>query len=154
MARSHGVPFGKVWLCLCLALLLHVIDEALTGFLGIYNPFVITLRQKIPWLPFPTFEFHVWLAGLLAAVAVLLLLTQFASRGTTWLRPLAYLFSAFMILNALGHTAGTIAGTRLFPAPVPHPMPGFYSSPFLLVASIYLLYQLRANRISHRSGTS
>ncbi len=151
MAQSDGTPFGKAWLCLCLALLLHITDEALTGFLGVYNPIVIAFRQKVPWLPLPTFEFDIWLAGLLIAVTALLLLTPFAGRGAGWLRPLAYLFAGLMVVNALGHTAGTIAGAR-FPVPIPRPMPGFYSSPLLLAASIYLLYQLRARTASDRQG--
>ena len=152
MARSNGASFGRAWFFLCLALLLHVTDEALTGFLRIYNPIVIAFRQKVPWLPFPTFEFDVWLAGLLIAVTALLLLTPFAVRGAGWLRPLAYLFAGLMVMNALGHTAGTIAGPS-FPVPIPRPMPGFYSSPVLLAASIYLLYQLRARTASDRQGS-
>ena len=144
MARSQGAPFGRAWLWLCLALLLHVSDEALTGFLGVYNPTVIALRQRLPWLPLPTFDFQVWLAGLLVAVVALLSLTGFASRGAAWLRPLAYLFAGLMIVNALGHTAGAIAGARWLPMPPPRLMPGLASSPLLLAASIYLLYQLRA----------
>jgi len=143
MVRSQGAPFGKAWLWLCLALLLHVSDEALTGFLEVYNPIVIAVRQRIPWLPLPTFEFHVWLGGLLLAVAVLLLLTRFASRGAAWLRPLAYLFAGLMIVNALGHAAGAM-GARWLPVPPPRLMPGLVSSPLLLAGSIYLLWQLRA----------
>ena len=131
-------------------MLLHVSDEALTGFLGVYNPAVIALRQRVPWLPLPTFEFPVWLAGLLVAVLVLLSLTRFASRGAAWLRPLAYIFAAFMILNALGHTAGAIVGARWLPLPPPRLMPGLLSSPLLLAASISLLYQLRAREAGPR----
>jgi len=146
MARSSGPPFGKAWFCLCLALLLHVTDEAVTGFLSTYNPIVIAFRSRVPWLPLPLFDFHVWLAGLLAVVAVLLALTPFATRGVAWLHPLAYLFAASMLLNALAHMAGTLGAGRWLPVPVPSPIPGFYSSPLLLAASIYLLYQLRARR--------
>jgi hypothetical protein len=146
MARSYSASFGRAWFCLCLALLLHVTDEALTGFLAVYNPLAIAFRQTIPWLPMPTFEFRIWLAGLVLAVIALLSLTPFAERGAVWLRPLAYLFAGLMIVNAVGHTAGTIAGARL-PVPVPRPMPGFYSSPILLAASIYLIYQLRGHRV-------
>ncbi len=141
MGRSQGAPFGRAWLWLCLALLLHVSDEALTGFLGVYNPIVIAVRQRAPWLPLPTFEFHIWLGGLLVAVAALLSLTRFASRGAAWLRPLAYLFAGLMIFNAMSHTAGAI-GARWLPVPSPRLMPGLVSSPLLLAASVYLLYQL------------
>jgi hypothetical protein len=50
-----------------------------------------------------------------------------------------------MIANACGHTAGTIAGRGFFSVPIRRPMPGFYSSPLLLAASIYLLLRLRAS---------
>ena len=152
MARSQDAPFGRAWFWLCLALLLHVCDEAFTGFLGVYNPIVIAVRQRVPWLPLPTFEFHVWLGGLLVAVAVLLSLTRFASRGAAWLRPLAYVFAGLMIVNAFGHTAGAI-GARWLPVPPPRLMPGLVSSPLLLAASIYLLYQLRAGPSNWRSRT-
>lgn len=142
MAYPRGAPFGKAWLCLCLALLVHVADEALTGFLGVYNPTVTAFHQRVPWLPLPTFEFRTWLAGLLGAVVVLLSLTGFAARGARWLRPLGDVFAAVMIANALGHTAGTLAGRSFFDVPTPHPMPGFYSSPLLLAASFYLLWCL------------
>ncbi|HEY1240516.1 MAG TPA: hypothetical protein VGF16_08155 [Bryobacteraceae bacterium] len=142
MARSQGAPFGRAWFWLCLALLLHVSDEALTGFLGVYNPIVIAVRQRVPWLPLPTFDFYVWLGGLLVAVAVLLSLTRSASRGAAWLRPPAYVFAGLMIANALGHTAGAIGARWLLP-PL-HLMPGLLSSPLLLAASIYLICQLRS----------
>lgn len=138
-----GAQFGRAWLYLCLALALHVTDEALTGFLAVYNPTVRAIRERVPWFPMPTFEFRTWLAGLLFVVVVLLGLSWFAYQGARWLRPVAYGFAALMILNALGHTAGTIAGERFFPAPFHRPMPGFYSSPFLLAASVYLLWRLR-----------
>ena len=151
---SSRAPFGWAWLWLCLALALHVTDEALTGFLGVYNPTVLALRQRAPWLPWPTFEFRLWLCGLLVAIVVLLSLTWFAYRGAAWLRPVAYGFSALMILNALGHTAATVAGDRFFAVPAPHPMPGFYSSPLLLAASFYLLWRLyTSGRVSGRPFT-
>lgn len=150
MASSQGAPFGRAWLWLCLALLLHVSDEALTGFLGVYNPAVIALRQRVPWLPLPTFEFPVWLAGLLVAVAALLSVTRFAARGAAWLRPLGYVFAGLMIVNALGHTAGAITGARWLPVPPPRLMPGLASSPLLLAASIYLLYRLRGRTTAAR----
>jgi len=141
---SANVLLGRAWILLCLALFLHVTDEALTGFLAVYNPTVIALRERIPWLPLPVFRFEIWLAGLLAASAVLLGLSRFVYRGAKWMRPAAYLFAALMIANALGHVAGTLAGRTVASVPVRRPMPGFYSSPLLLAASLYLLARLRA----------
>ena len=141
---SANVSLGRAWILLCLSLVAHVTDEALTGFLQVYNPTVLALRERIPWLPLPVFRFDVWLAGLLAVSGILLGLSWFVYRGAKWMRPPAYLFAALMIVNGLGHIAGTIAGRTVASVPVPRPMPGFYSSPLLLAASLYLLVRLRA----------
>lgn len=143
MDQPANRKLGHAWLLLCLGLLFHVIDEAGTGFLSVYNPTVLAIRERIPWLPVPAFEFRFWLAGLLAAVALLLAMAPFVYRGAAWTRPIAHLFSGIMILNALGHTAGTIAGRTFASIHFPRPMPGFYSSPFLLAAAVYLLVRLR-----------
>jgi hypothetical protein len=128
---------------LCGAFVLHVVDEALTGFLSVYNPTVIALRDRVPWLPLPTFTFELWLTGLIIANAILLLLSPYASRGTRWMRPIAYGFAGIMLLNGIGHTIGTIAGQTVASVRFARPMPGFYSSPFLIAAAIYLLFRLR-----------
>ncbi|MGO8792293.1 MAG: hypothetical protein ACLQVL_33560, partial [Terriglobia bacterium] len=65
--RVAAIPNAQLfwaWIALCLALALHVVDEASTGFLSVYNPTVVALRKSRPWLPFPVFTFGVWLAGL------------------------------------------------------------------------------------------
>jgi hypothetical protein len=131
------------WFLLCLALCAHVVDEALTGFLNVYNPTVLAVRVQHSWFPMPTFEFREWLIGLIAAIAVLLLLTPFAFRGARWLRPLAYFFGGLMLLNGMGHTLATIFGQTVSSVQFPRPAPGFYSSPLLLAGSIYLLIRLR-----------
>ena len=139
--------FGRAWTLLTLALLLHVTDEALTGFLDVYNPTVLALRARVAWLPVPVFSFRLWLAALLVACALLFWLGRFAFQGARWLRPVAYAFAGIMTLNAAGHTAGTIAGRSFFSIPINRsPMPGFYSSPFLLAASINLFWRLRVSR--------
>lgn len=144
--------FGRAWLLLCLALAAHVLDEALTGFLSVYNPTVLAIRSSVPWLPLPVFRFDVWLSGLILAVILLAGLSTFAFRGARWIRIAAYVFAIIMIVNAVGHTLGTIFG-RTIAASVhfERPMPGFYSSPLLLAASIYLLYQVRLPRSTTRA---
>jgi hypothetical protein len=62
------------------------------------------------------------------------------------LRPLAYFYAGVMLLNGMGHTVFTVLGRTVASVPFPRPAPGFYSSPFLLITSIYLLMQLRASR--------
>ena len=145
-ATTRDTQLGIAWIALCLALALHITDEALTGFLSVYNPTVMAMRERVPWFPMPVFAFGEWLAGLIVGDLLLLCLSVFAFRGSRWLRPLAYVFAVLMILNGLGHTAGTILGRTLASVHFARPMPGFYSSPLLLAASIYLLFRLRAGR--------
>jgi hypothetical protein len=121
--------YGLAWLLLCVALAVHVLDEALTDFLSVYNPTVRAIRQKLPFLPLPTFSFRVWLAGLILATAFLLCLTPFAWRAVSWMTPLSYAFAALMLGNGLLHVLGSCYLKRL--------MPGVYSAPLLLAASIY-----------------
>jgi hypothetical protein len=136
----------RAWLLLCLALLVHVIDEAATGFLRVYNPTVTALRSELGWWPMPTFTFGGWLTGLLVLCFVLLVLSLWVVRGSRVMRAVAYVFATIMLLNALGHTAGTIAGRTVSGVTFARPMPGFWSSPLLFVASIYMLVQLRRTR--------
>ena len=140
--QTQARGFGFAWIALCAAFATHVADEALTGFLEIYNPTVLALRQRYDWFPMPQFEFTAWLTGLVTALAVLFALSPFAFRGARWLRPLAYVFAVVMLVNAAGHTLGTILGRTLPSITFERPMPGFYSSPLLFVASAYLLRAL------------
>lgn len=147
-AADHKQNFGTAWLLLCLGFVSHVVDEALTGFLAVYNPTVLALRASYSWFPMPTYEYRDWLIGLIVANAVLLALTPLAYRNARGLRPLAYFFAAVMLLNGLGHTLFTILGHTVPAITFPRPAPGFYSSPLLLVTSVFLLMRLRATRTS------
>lgn len=126
---------AKAWIILCLALAVHVVDEALTDFLSVYNPTVQAIRRKLPFLPLPTFTFRFWLTGLILAVILLLSLSRFAVRGAKWMIALSYVFAIIMLANGLSHIAGSFYLGRL--------MPGVYSAPLLLGASIYLLFCVR-----------
>jgi hypothetical protein len=134
------------WITLCLALAVHVTDEAVSGFLSVYNPTVMAMRARVPWLPLPGFRFDVWLGGLIAAIVLLLSLSVFVSRRAAWMRPIAYAFAFIMFANGMGHTLGTIFGRTVASVRFPRPMPGFYSSPLLLAASLYLLFELKRTR--------
>ena len=138
--------FGTGWLLLCLAFCAHVADEALTGFLPVYNATVLAMRNQYNWFPMPAFKFREWLAGLIIANTFLLLLTPFAFRNAQWLRPLAYFFAFVHLLNGMGHTLATIFGQTVSTIHFARPAPGFYSSPLLFAGSIYLLIRLRASR--------
>ena len=137
---------GIAWLVLCLAIALHVLDEAVNGFLTIYNPTVRELRKQWPWFPMPPFAFDDWLRGMIIAVAVMAAASFFVFRGDRWIRPMAYVLSVLMIGNGLGHTLGTIFGRTVASVQFPRPMPGFWSSPVLFAAAIFLLMQLRKTR--------
>jgi uncharacterized protein with HXXEE motif len=126
---------GWAWMSLCLALAAHVFDEAMTDFLSVYNPTVQAIRQKFQFFPMPVFTFEVWLTGLIAAIIILLLLAPFAFRQRGWIRLLSYPFAILMLLNGLGHIAGSFYLGRL--------APGVYSAPLLLAGSIYQLWSVR-----------
>jgi hypothetical protein len=143
---SQPCNFGLAWFLLCLAFCSHVFDEATTGFLAVYNPTVIAMRGKFSWFPMPTFEFREWLVGLVVANAILLALTRLAYRNARPLRPLAYFYAAVMLLNGLGHTLFTVLGRTVAAVRFSRPAPGFYSSPLLLAASVYLLLRLRTTK--------
>jgi len=150
----YNRPLARAWILLCLGLGLHVFDEATTGFLKIYNPTVIALRERLGWWPMPTFEFGSWLGGLIIAVSVLLVLTPLVARGAAGTRALAYFFAVLMLLNAGGHTLATVFGRTVSSVTFPRPAPGFWSSPFMAAAAIYLLVQLRRSAPGHRDEPS
>ena len=152
-ARSYQ-QLGRSWLLLTAALALHVLDEALTGFLAVYNPTVLALRAKYAWLPMPTFTFPVWLTGLVLLVVVMFALTPVFFRGSSWVRPIGYFMAGINVLNALGHTAGTISGRTVPSVVFPRPAPGFYSSPLLLLASLYLFWALRKSRAKKTTASA
>jgi hypothetical protein len=64
VSSPRGRRPGNAWIGLYLAVALHVCDEAATGFLDIYNPAVLSMKQQLPWLPLPTFSFETWIVGL------------------------------------------------------------------------------------------
>ena len=137
---------GFAWVLLCLGLALHVADEALTGFLNVYNPTAREIARRVGFGP-PTFEFRDWLTGLIIGVCLLLALSPFAFRNSRGWRPLGWFFAGLMLVNGLSHTAGTIRGHSFPDITWPRPMPGFYSSPFMIAASIWLMVNLRRTRM-------
>ncbi|HTX66825.1 MAG TPA: HXXEE domain-containing protein [Opitutaceae bacterium] len=127
--------FGNAWLTLTAVLAVHVTDEALTDFLSFYNPSVRAVRARLPWLPLPTFTFDVWLAGLIAAIALLTALSAFAFRGRRLAVWLAYPYAVIMFANGCGHLGGSLYFGRW--------LPGSTSAPLLLAASAWLLLAAR-----------
>ncbi len=119
----------------CVALAIHVVDEAATDFLSLWNPFVRSLRAGIPWIPMPTFTFEVWIGGLIAALIILFLLSRYVFKGVRWMRPVAYVFSVIMIGNGVVHIAASFYLGRA--------ASGVYSAPLLLVFAGWLFVATR-----------
>ena len=130
--------FGVAWIFLSLALTLHVIDEALTDFLSVYNPAVQAIRKRFPFLPLPIFTFRVWLAGLCLGILVAFGLSFLAFRGSRLAIVVAYPVAVLMFANGIGHIAASLYRRRA--------MPGVYSSPLLVAASAYLFCAAQAVR--------
>src|ERR1051325_4757584 len=126
MSMTTSSIFGIAWLSLAVALAAHVIDEALTDFLYVYNPTVLRIRARFPWIPLPVFSFRLWISGLIAGVLLLFLLSPLAFRGARWIVVAALPLSAMMIANGCGHIGSSIYLRRW--------MPGVYSSPLLIAA--------------------
>jgi hypothetical protein len=132
LRRRHWLA----WIALCGALAIHVADEALTDFLAVYNPAVVSLRERYPRLPLTAFAFETWLAWLIFAVVSLVAASCFVWRGRWAMRPISHVFAGFMLLNGLLHIAGSIYLGTL--------MPGVYSSPLLIAASVFLITTTRS----------
>jgi hypothetical protein len=145
--EASNTRLGIAWVLLWVALALHVTDEALTGFLSVYNPTVLAMRARVGFWPMPTFDFREWLTGLILGIVVLAALSPFAFRNARWIRPIFYFCVVVTgLLNALGHVIATILGQTVGTVRFARPAPGFYSSPVLLAVSIYALLQLRRTR--------
>lgn len=125
---------GTAWLLLTAALAVHVAEEALTGFLDVYNPTVRSIREDFPFLPLPTFTFGLWIGGLAVAVLIFFVLSVYAFRRVRWIRPLGYFYGVVMLVNGLLHLGGPILIGRN--------VPGVYSSPLLLAGSLFLLWAI------------
>jgi hypothetical protein len=143
--ESWSSLWVMAWLFLAIALAVHVVDEALTGFLPLYNEVVGSLRATYSWLPLPTFTFRVWLAGLIVLVAFLLALTPLVVKGWKVMLVLSYILGGIMIANAIGH----ISASLWFGAFAP----GVYSSPLLLVAAVALLAAVRGQGQNRTADT-
>lgn len=129
---------------MCAALAVHVVDEALTNFLDVYNPAVLAIRERQAWLfgryPWlvPTFTFEVWLSLLIFAVVALVGASFFVWRGRWAMRPISYVFAGVMLANGLLHIAFSVYSGKL--------VSGVYSSPLLLAASLALIAATRAHK--------
>ncbi|MGD2215878.1 MAG: hypothetical protein PVJ64_03940 [Gemmatimonadales bacterium] len=137
---------GVAWVNLAFALGLHVLDEALHGFLSYWNPAALAIRERLSMVRPPTFSFEVWLIGLIVGVIILLALSPFVFRRARPMRPFAVALSVLMVLNAGIHFIWSLVLGEV--------VPGTYSSPILLAAAVFLLVAAVRNwepSSSHRS---
>ncbi len=51
-----------------------------------------------------------------------------------------------MVGNGVGHIAGTIVGHTVPGVTFARPAPGFYSSPLLIAAAVWVMVELRRSR--------
>jgi hypothetical protein len=65
-----------------------------------------------------------------------------AAQNARWLRPLAWFYALLMFFNGMGHTVFTILGRTVESVTFSRPAPGFYSSPFLFIGSVWLMLRL------------
>ena len=115
-----------------------MLDEAVTDFLGVYNHAVHAIRERHPFIMLPIFSFDIWLSLLIFAVIALVGVSVFVWKGRWAMRPISYVFAAVMLTNGLLHIAHSIFERKL--------MPGVYTSPLLLAASIVLVAATRAHK--------
>lgn len=124
--------FAYLMLVICLAL--HVTGVAIHHFLDFYNPAALKIREYLIFFP-PTFSFKICITGLCLAILLLLLLAPFVYSRNRRMIPAATIFAVIMILNGLGHIAGSIYLGKI--------MAGMVTSPFLIFFSAWLIFQIR-----------
>ena len=121
------------WVLMVFSVALHVIDEALSGFLPFYNDTVLDLREKLGFFPAPTFSFEMWIGGLITAVILAFCITPLVISGGKIMRFLTMVLGILMVINALIHITGSVYSGEI--------LPGMWSSPFLLAAAAYVVYR-------------
>ncbi len=112
-------------------LAIHVIDEALTGFLPFYNKLILDQRQKFGFFPMPTLTFDIWLGGILLLLCVAFALIPVVRRGGKFIRIVYTTIGILMVLNAGAHLIGSLYTGSL--------LPGFWSSPFLFITAVFVV---------------
>ena len=143
LRRRHWLA----WMILCGTLAVHVADEVLTGYLDWHNQTVLAIRKQYPLVLLPTFTFEIFLSLLIFAVVSLSAASYFVWTGRWAMRPISHVFAVFMLVNGLLHIAHSIY-MREF-------MPGVYTSPLLIAASIPLIvYTLAYQRERAALGRS
>jgi hypothetical protein len=125
------------YLLLVTSLALHVTDEAINHFLDFYNPLALKVREYLIYFP-PTFTFQIWITGLCLAIIILLLLTPLVFKRNSFMLRFAKIFALIMILNGLGHIAGSIWYHKI--------MAGLATSPLLIFFSACFIFPIHRRK--------
>ena len=135
LGREREHVRGRVWLVLCLALAVHVVDEALSGFVPQANNLLRGIAREFQLSGAPQLSFAGWLVVVSVAVLLLLMLTGSVSRRASMTRLFPHAVAWVLLANGLGHIAVSVSVGRM--------MAGVLSSPLLLLVSIWALARLR-----------
>jgi hypothetical protein len=134
---------SRAWLIACCMLTLHVVDNAVTDFVGYYNSTVLALYGHFSWFPRLDTDFRTWLIAATCALIVPFALTSLVDRHLAVFARLAYVFAAYLLLDGCGHIAASLLGHTVPSVHFQGLSPGFYSSPFLVAASGFLFWTAR-----------
>jgi hypothetical protein len=127
LANKHVVA----WVLMVTAMAIHVADETLTDFLPFYNQLVSDVGNRYGLSFLPTFTYGQWLGGLIVAIVAGFAVTPLVYRGGRILRIVTTALGILMIVNACGHMIGSVYFGRL--------LPGFWSSPLLLISAFLVV---------------
>jgi hypothetical protein len=134
MTTRPSSRFGDAWVALTLTLAAHVIDEAVTDFIGVYNPIAREVRARVGWFPMPELVFTTWLVGLCVLVVLLLALSPLAYHRSRALALLGRLYATIMLLNGIAHLLASVYLGRW--------APGATTAPLMIATSIWLFSTL------------
>jgi protein-S-isoprenylcysteine O-methyltransferase Ste14 len=125
---------ARAWLYLCLHVAAHGIEEALNGFVDVWDPFLAEMRARTG-LPLPHFIFADWLTMVAVGIAALTAMTPLVARGLRGFRAGSYIFAGLMIVNGVNHLSSPLYLGRF--------LPGQFTSPLLILASLWLILETR-----------
>lgn len=133
-----GIPphllHGRAWLLLCSVLVIHVAEEASTGFLNVFSPLILKTGAFFG-LSIVMSRYVIWLSVIATLVAVLFALTPLVYRGKRWLVKGSYILAVLMIGNASLHLSS--------PLLLGYFLLGEFTSPLLIAASIWLVIRAK-----------
>ena len=127
----HAIKNTTAWVLMVSAIALHVFDEAVTDFLSLYHGVALDIRESLGFSFPPMVSFEVWLGGMIIGILVCFALTPIVKRGGRIIRVFTIVLGILMIVNSLGHMLGSAYSGSL--------LPGFWSSPLLLLTALLVI---------------